>query len=104
MRATVVSFTPVAHGRLAVDASSAAVEGGEMNILWLFLCRCGAPERRQGPVTRTSVRGGDAYLTTRHGGPPASLSSCMSSQAEASLTVGGARGSSLIIGRQVEEG
>ena len=32
------------------------------------------PQRgRQGPVTCTGVQGGDTYLTTWHGGPPASL-------------------------------
>ena len=34
VRATVVSFTPVAHRGLAVRTSRAAVRGGEVNILW----------------------------------------------------------------------
>ena len=37
MRATVVSFMPVAHGRSESPAKSAAVEGGEANILWLVM-------------------------------------------------------------------
>ena len=34
-RATIVFLIPVAYGRLAVDAKSAAVRGHKVNILWL---------------------------------------------------------------------
>ena len=37
MRATVVSFMPVAHGRSESATTSAVAEGGEANILWLVM-------------------------------------------------------------------
>ena len=38
-----------------------------------IVCRCGAPEGTAGASHLYRVQGGDTYLTTWHGGPPASL-------------------------------
>ena len=62
VRATVVSFTPVAHGRLAVDTTSAVAEAGEVNILFVEM---NVPKMQQATCAPTSSSMGRPYRNAK---------------------------------------